>query len=832
MKYTYLVALFCVIFTTQAQPPQGYTGKAPAIGKISGKVVDASTNKPLEYSSVTLKNMNDSLSIIGSLVDEKGFFEINSIPFGVYQLTVSFIGYKDFVQKSVKIFPPDNLEVKLGTLKVTEDAMALEEVEIKGEKGLMTLNAEKKVFNVDKNTISAGGTAIDALKQVPTINLDQDGNLENRGSTNLKIYINGRPSGITSNNTKAILEAIPANSIESIEVINNPSAKYEAEGDIGVINIILKKTANKGLNGNFTVGYATKYDFNTGVTLNFRNEKVSTSTNYAIRYNESFYGGTGFRENMPIGRSIYYMSSADRSNSDNVNNTLTNNTDWYIKEKNTWSFNTLLSHNLNFSEGKTQTDFNDSSAHFLSGYNRYSKDKNKMLNAEFATSYRRTFKSNTHDLILTGNYAYVDRKRMPDFTQLAYDVNKTEYAQTPLEQTNKIRYTTHTAYFQGDYTQPFEKAKGKMETGYRLSYRNLWNDYYADSINHTLNQAIKDTNSSNAYRYKELINAAYFIYGGSYKKFSYKLGMRVEYTQINGHQQVDNITAKQHYFDYFPSASFSLKLPKNNELALSYSKRINRPGPEQLNPFGSKEDPYNVMTGNAYLKPAYTHNLELTHTASFKKGVFITSTLYYRYVQNMFTRYRAVDSAGYSVITFANINKGQNIGAELTMRATIKKWWNLMCTANLFYNEMKGNLPNEVTNGSASSFQYNFRIMNTFTFWENASLQLMFNYRSKFKFLQGTIKPMMFASLGFKKDILKNKQGTISLNVNDIFHTMRFGVKAEGTTFKTANTRYWESTIGTITFTYRFGKSDNKPQMPNGKKKNNFEDAGGDVVGG
>lgn len=820
---SFLFLIFSSILFASAQPP--------ASGRISGKVVDATSGKPLEYSSLTIQNLKDTTIILGSLVDEKGNFEISAIPYSVYKLTVSFLGYKDYIIPALKVFPPDHVDVKLGTLKVNEDAKVLDEVEIKAEKSIMTLNAEKKVFNVDKNTLSAGGTAIDALKQVPTLNVDTDGNLENRGSTNLKIYINGRPSGITAGNTKAILEAIPANTIESIEVINNPSAKYEAEGDIGIINIILKKSANKGLNGNFTVGYATKYDFNTGVTLNFRNEKVSTSTNYSIRYNESFYGGNSQRYNFPNGISPYYLLSKDRTTSDNINNTLTNTTDWYIKEKNTWSFSTLLSNNLGFSNGKSQSDLTDSAAAFLTGFNRYTKDKSINYNAELTTSYRRTFKSNSHDLVLTGNYAYVNRGRNPDYTQLYFDINNTEYTQVPLIQSNTIKNKNHTAYFQADYTQPFEKVKGKFETGYRASYRNLLNDFYADSINHILNKTETDSSITNRFRYKELINAAYAIYGGNYKKFSYKVGMRFEYSLVNGKQYVQAITNKQRYFDYFPSASFSLKLPKNNDISISYSKRINRPQPEQLNPFGSREDVLNILTGNPNLKPAYSHNLEFTHTASFKKGVFLTSTIYYRYAQNMFTRYRLVDSTGLSIVTFDNLNKGQSAGGEFTVRAGIFKWWNIMANVNLFYNQMKGTVPPETTATSSHSFQYNFRIMNTFTFWENASLQFMVNYRSPFNYLQGKINHMVFASIGFKKDILKNKQGTIAINVNDVFHTMYFGVNTAGSTFSGSTKRYWESTIGTITFTYRFGKNDNKPTTP-AKKKNNFEDSAGDVIGG
>jgi iron complex outermembrane recepter protein len=274
--YKSLYFLLFIIFSAiiQAQPPQGFNGPPPAIGKLYGKVVESAKNAPLAYSSVTIQNLRDSAIVLGSLVDEKGYFEITKIPIGVYQITVSFLGYKDFVKNDIKIVPPNNLEVNLGTLKITEDTKVLDEVEITAEKSLMTVNAEKKVFNIEKNTMAAGGSAVDALKQVPVVDVDQDGNLSMRGSGNLKVFINGRPSGITASNTKAILDAIPASQIESIEIINNPSAKFDAEGEVGIINIVLKRNTKTGLNGNISVGYGTKYDANTGITLNFR-KKIS-----------------------------------------------------------------------------------------------------------------------------------------------------------------------------------------------------------------------------------------------------------------------------------------------------------------------------------------------------------------------------------------------------------------------------------------------------------------------------------------------------------------------------------------------------------------------------
>jgi hypothetical protein len=592
MKNLFTYLLVFIIYTLQAQPPQGFNGPPPAIGKISGKILDAAKNTPLEYSSVTIQSLKDSSKVFGALVDEKGFFEITSIPLGAYKLTVSYVGYKDFVNEKVLVIPPDKLDVNIGTVKVEEDSKVLNEVEIAGEKSLMTVNAEKKVFNIDKNTMAAGGSAIDALKQVPVVNVDQDGNIEMRGSGNLRVFINGRPSGITANNTKAILDAIPSSQIESIEVINNPSAKYDAEGEVGIINIILKKNVKRGLNGNFTVGYGTKYDANAGVTLNYMKNNISISTSYNFRFTESYYKGTSQRYNFFPGQNPYYLNTSDRGTYNNFSNTINSSLDWNIKEKNTLSFSALLSESNGDNKGKVRTYFLDTFVEYIYSYNRYSDSKNLNWNAELNTSYRRTFKDNSNDLVIAGNYAYSNRASKPVYTQKTVDANDVELSNIDLYQHNNSLGISHSGFVQADYTQPFQKIKQKLEIGYKFSMRDIDNELSADSLSSATQTYVYDSSISNKYNFKEMINGAYIIFGGALKKLAtYKVGMRVENTNIDIKQNVGNQQFKQHYFDYFPSASLSFNLPKSHSLSIAYSKRINRPGAEQLNPFGNYSNP-------------------------------------------------------------------------------------------------------------------------------------------------------------------------------------------------------------------------------------------------
>lgn len=839
MKFIFFLCCFSILYFSYSQPPQ----LSPAGGRISGKVVDAAKNIPLAYSSVTIRNLKDSSILLGSLIDEKGLFEINKVPFGAYELTISYIGYKDFIKKPVLVIPPDKMDINLGTIKVEEDAKALEEVQVTAEKSYMQVNAEKKVFNMEKNTLSTGGSAVDALKQVSVVEVDQDGNLSMRGSGNLRVFINGKPSGITAANTKAVLDAIPSSQIESIEVINNPSAKYDAEGEVGIINIVLKKNTKSGLNGNFTIGYGTKYDGNTGITVNYRKNNISFSTSYNFRFTESYYKGSSDRYNFFPGQSPYYLNTSDYGTFNNFAHTINSNLDWNIKEKNSLSGSVLLSESNGKSKGKVRTDFLDSILDYIYAFNRYNEAKNLNWNAEVNTSYRRTFKDNNNDLVISGNYAYSNRNSSPVYKQKTIDLNNNEQNGLALLQRNENDNITHSGFVQADYAQPFKKSKSKLELGYKFSARDLVSSLYADSLLSSTQQYVYDSSISNRYQYFEKIHAAYAIFGGSVKKvFTYKGGIRVENTQIDIHQNVGNQSYKQHYFDYFPSASLSFNLKKNHALSVSYSKRINRPGAEQLNPFGNYSDPYNILTGNPKMKPAYTHALELTHVknielkpwkkdSTFQRSIFFSTTVYFRYAYNVFTRFRLIDSLGRSIVNFDNLNTGQNIGVEFSNRTNLFRWWNFVLSGNLYYNQIKGNVPNGEVDATTNSFQYNIRMMNTFNINPKASIQFMVMYRSKIKFLQGEISPMVFANLGFKYDFLKNNKASIAVNVSDVFHTQRFFVTTSGSVFNSSVRRYWESTVGNIVFTYRFGKSENKGQYPK-QKKSNFEDTGSGVEGG
>lgn len=832
MKKKFLLpVLLLFILPAFTQPPAAYKGDKPAIGKISGTVLDAGTSQALEYSSVVIRSLRDSTKIYGSLVDEKGKFEINHIPLGGYKLSISFVGYKDYVIDKILLLPPDKTEISLGTLKVQQDQTLLQEVQVTAEKSVLQLGTDKKVFNVDKSALSSGGSATDILKQVPTVDIDMDGNISMRGSGNVTVFINGKPSGITGANKQAVLDAIPGNTIESVEIINNPGAKYDAEGEGGIINLVLKKNLDKGFNGNATIGFTTKYKANTGFSINFRKNKINLSTNYGFRFYES--GSTTDNRRLNFNDSArYYLNTFEDSKRYNFSNTLSANLDYAINDKNTLSFNTLIGQNHTQVNEVNYFDFEDSTGLLYHAYDRYNDEARDNINTDAGFTYRKVFKSNANDLNISGLYSYLHADDRPAYTEQQLNV----YDRTPLPvpdaiSHNRVLSVNHIASLQADFVQPFDKAKGKLEAGIKASYRNLLNDFDADSLDRTAQLLRPDNSLINRYDYQENVNAVYAAYGGSYKKFSYKGGLRAEQTNIKGIQDVGNLTNSQHYFDFFPSVFLSQKLPGNHELQLAYRRSINRPDNYQLNPFGDYSNPYNIRKGNPDLKPAYTESAELTYLKSFDKGFFISATGYFRYTRNYFTRFVNVDSKGVSVVTFGNLSNARNTGLELIARASLTKWWNLMLNLNLFSNKIVGNIPGGETDANSSSFQWNMRLMSNMTVWKTGSLQVMVYYRGKIQFLQGYIKPGFTANLGFRKDFLKNNRASIAVNIQDIFHTQQFRVYTSGSNYQADVTHRFQSTTGNISFTYKFGRNEEKVNAPK-KKVINTDDSGNGMDSG
>ncbi|MCO5248773.1 MAG: TonB-dependent receptor [Chitinophagales bacterium] len=789
-------------------------------GKIFGVLQSNSDNSTLEYATLILK-ANQGETKYGGLTDEKGRFEIDDIKFGDYTLEISYLGFDTYTKNDISITATKNL-INLGTIKMNETASQLDVVEVVGEKSMFQLGGEKKIFNVEKSAISAGGNAIDALKEIPTIDVTMDGSLSMRGSDNLVIYINGKPSGMSAESQQAILESLPANSIESIEVITNPSAKYDADGTAGIINIVLKKNYNRGLNGIVTAGYGTKYKNNAGITLNFKKKRVNFSQSLNYRMQQSHNGGYNDRKNI-FGDYVNYINSEDDSHYRTVNANSNTNLDIDLTSKATLSINNVLTGGGGPNTDFNETKFYDNDNIFERSFIRTRDGNRSDFNNNASVTYFQNFSNPKQSLMVIGTLIKGFSRRPKDFVQNNYDADNNLIDLVPEQESNNNKNYNTTGLFQVDYSHPFKKH-GTLEVGAKMSYRNIISDFYADSLDRATGITIPDQQMTNRFSYKELVNAAYSSFGGDYKGFTYKLGIRMEQTKIDVVNDQIEGDFNNNYVQFFPSLFVSQRLPKNHEIQFSYTYRINRPTPWMLNPFTSFDNPLELRVGNPFMNPELIHSLELTYLKNWK-STFLTASVYFRHTTDRFSRIRVVDTlTSVSTITWDNIDFSQNIGAEIIFRTPITKWWNIMLTENTYYNAVKGQITGEDNDNSVSSFQWNIRAMSSFKFWHSAELQLSYRYGSKMKYIQGSIKPMHSLDIGLKKDFLKNNKATISLNVRDIFNTMKFEIHNAGTTFDSQIMRKWETRVFTINFSYKFGRSDSQQKKKRPDQQNMMND--------
>ncbi len=785
------------------------SAQAPS-GKVYGIVLDDSGNGPLEFATVVLKSAQNQ-STSGGLTDEKGRFNVEGLKPGIYSLEVSYLGYDNFSKSEIKITPAQ-LSVNLGEIKLKESASQLAVTEVVGEKNMFQLGGEKKIFNVDKNAISAGGNAVDAMKQIPILDVTMDGNITLRGSENILIYINGKPSGMTGESQQAILESLPANSIESIELITNPSSKYDADGTAGIINIVLKKNYNRGLNGIVSAGYATTYKNNAGATLNFKKNRINFTSAYNFRFHESYSGGDNNRKNI-FPEYINFINSKDDSKHKTYNGNLNLGIDIELTDKATLSFNNVFTGGGGPNNEINETSFLDENEIYYAGFIRTRDGSRTNLNNSSNLSYRQKLKNAGQTLDISAMFERGYSIRPKNFMQLNYDQDYNMIDIVPQQDFNQNTNNNTLGIFQADYAHPFKKH-GVLETGFKMTYRNLNSDFYADSLDRSTQETVLNQGMTNRFNYDEVVNAAYVTFGGKVKDFNYKVGLRTEQTNVFVENSKIEGQFKNQYIHLFPSVFLSQKFAKSHEAQLSYTYRINRPQPGMLNPFEDFDNPLNIRVGNPYLQPELINALELTYLKNWN-STFLTASVYYRHTSNSFTRYREIDTeTAVATLSWANIDNAQNIGTEIIFRTPITKWWNIMINGNIFHNSVNGQVPGDDNDNSVNSFQWNTRTMSNFKFWHGTELQLSYRFNSKMNYLQGYIKPMHGMDIGIKKDFLKNKL-TVSMNLQDVFNTRNFRVYNAGTTFDSYMNRKWESRIFAINVSYKFGRGETQQRRRN-----------------
>jgi len=768
-------------------------------GVVQGIVLDADTQEPLSYATVTLYNATDSSLVNGGVTNDAGIFKVEA-PTGEYYAEIDFIGYKTQIIPDVNI-TQEKLNVDLNTVSLGSDAATLDEVEVRAEKSTMQMSLDKRVFNVGKDLANIGGNANQVLDNVPSVTVDVEGNVSLRGSSGVRILVNGRPSSLVGNGDTDGLRNIPANLIERVEVITNPSARYEAQGMAGIINIVLKKEARQGVNGSFDL--TTGYPHNHGATanLNYRKNKFNFFANYGLNYREGPGNGANYQE-FQRGDTLFISDQTRTRERSGWNNSIRAGADYYFSEKSilTTALNYRIGKDDNFSEIEYRDYINEFNPENLTSITtRRDDEAEDEDNLEYSLTYRREFDKKDQEFVADIRYQ--------DNFEVEESSIREQFFTPEFEPTNEADLLQRSRNAEGereliiqlDYVHPISE-EGKMEFGYRTSIRDIDNDFKVEEIEN--GDWVTLPNFSNEFFYDERVYAAYGIIGEKWGKFSAQGGLRAEYSDIITELVNTGERNARDYLNLFPSVFLGYELPDDNAVQISYSRRIDRPNFWELNPFFSFSDARNFRAGNPNLDPEFTDSYEITHIKYWDKAT-LTSSFYFRETEGVIDRIQRVNDEGNTVTRPENLLTEESYGADLTFNISPFDWWDLDGNANFFRSITDGG--NLGPDFQADTYTWFGRMTSQMTLFGDVETQLRVNYRAPRRTTQGRTKAYTYLDFAASKDILKGK-GTLTLSVRDLFNSRLFRYVNEGPNFYNEGEWRWRARQVRLSFNYRLNQ--------------------------
>lgn len=782
-------------------------------GKITGKVVDAQTNETIPFATAVVLDRKTKVMVKGVQTDVNGNLSVTGLPKGVFTFKVSYVGYQTMVRDSISISDKTK-EINLGTIKMrTAKGTALNEVNITAQKSTMQLGVDKKIFSVDQSLVSEGGSASDLLQNVPSVQTDIDGNVSLRGSTGVKVLIDGKPSLIAGGNVAQILQSIPASSIESVELITNPSAKYDAEGQSGIINIVLKKNKKLGLNGNVALSAGNRDNYNANTSLSFQNSKVNLYGNYSYRYGKRVGGGyNNITYLNPAFPTAFADQNTDSRSLDKGHNVKAG-MDYYLSDKDVLSF----SGGFNIRDNDKNDFLTINQLNSLRNPVELSKRNNSNLGSgssyDLNLDYSHKFKKPKEELTFNAGFSEGDNDNFQIYNTDIYNINGIDVNQLPEIIRNDGSGINRNYNIQTDYTLPVGK-NGKFEAGYRSQIRIAENNTFSDKLNNLTGNYDTNLALTNDFNSKDQVHALYVNYQNQVKNFGYQLGLRAEDATLDtrlgmypNSSLITYIPGKIAYTRLYPSIFLTQKLNSEQQVQLSYSRRVNRPRSWDTNPFLDVSDPLNYRQGNPNLKPEDVHAFELSYSKFWKKITFI-STAYMRQTNDVIQRIRTEpDENGITISTPRNLASELASGLELISRVDVAKAWNFTANVNLYQSKIKGVPAFGVIENSG--FTWNANLTNNFVLPYNITLQVKGDYRAKQVMAQGTRNAMYGVDGGAKYDF-KDKKSSLSFNVRDIFRTRAWSMTTTTDNSVVDFKRYMQGTMANLTYSYRFGKTDFK----------------------
>ena len=786
---------------------------------IKGKVIDTSTNLVLEYATVVLKNTNTQ-KITGGITDENGLFNIQT-PKGTYEISIEFISFK-----SIK-FPVQEITSNkdFGVIKLKEDQSSLDEVVIIAEKSTVDIRLDKKIYNVGKDMTVKGGTASDVLDNVPSVDVDPDGVVSLRGSENVRILIDGKPSALVGLSGADALKQLPSDAIERVEVITSPSARYDSEGTAGILNIILRKGKASGFNGSVNVTVGDPKNYQAGVNLNMRSEKINIFSNFGYSDN----GGPGV-----------YNSDIDYLSNGSLDSTRIENRDNNRSRKG-FNANVGLEYFLNQKSSITGTIFvRDSDGQDISTNNISSFDNanNNLYNSTRIQNEGEIDQTLQFSLNYVNNFNDKGHKFSVDLQHSASKENESAIITDINPETNTTNELSIDNLLQADYVLPIGK-NSQFEAGYRGSFQYLTSDYLVVAPNLDARY-----NPSNNLEFTQNVNAFYTQFGSKINKFSYLLGLRAELTNIDIKLINTNESFNKNYTDFFPTVNFGYEMTDDQSFTFGYSRRLRRPRSRYLNPFESRASETIISKGNVNLDPTYTNSFDLGYLNRWGK-LTLNSSIYYQHSTNNISRVnsqevRLVNGKETNILVRQPINLASEdrSGFEFTANYNASRKVKFSGSFNFYQFETQGEYTYNVTDPTTSvitPITQNFDTKNNSWFTRfDAKITLPWNIQSQTRVFyrgpkndaQSNIKGILSTNLALSKDILKEK-GTLVLNVSDVFNSRKYQFTSyapsrENPTNITDQTFQRRMRQVSLTFSYRFNQNKNqKDKKSEGNKQDN-----------
>ncbi|RZK81014.1 MAG: TonB-dependent receptor [Pedobacter sp.] len=785
-------------------------------GKITAKVVDAATNQTVPFATAVVINRKTKAVVKGAQTDIDGNLVITGIPAGVFSFKVSYVGYQTMVRDSISISATQKT-INFGTINMKPaKGTVLNEVEVTAQKSTMQMGIDKKVFSVDQSLVSEGGSASDLLQNVPSVQTDIEGNVSLRGSSGVRVLIDGKPSLIAGGNVAQILQSIPASSIESVELITNPSAKYDAEGQSGIINIVLKKNRKLGLNGSVALTAGNRENYNGSTNLSFQNSKVNLYGNYSYRYGNRIGGGfsnIGYNVDETRLDQLKFANQLTDSRSLDKGHNLKAGIDYYLTDKSVLS----LSGGFNVRDNERSELLSIDKLNRLNNplelSNRQNNNNGDGGSYDLNLDYSLKFKKPREELTFNFSFSEGKNNNYQSFETDVYNVNGLPASSLPSDQQNDNFGFNRNYNIQTDYVLPLGEF-GKLEAGYRSQIRFAENSQYSEIQDNISGEFVTNFPLTNEFNSKDQVHAIYFNYQNQIKNFGYQFGLRGEDAKLDtrfGAYQSGGLQFTPGKVDYtriYPSVFLTQKLKGEQQVQASYSRRVNRPRGWDTNPFLDVSDVLNYRQGNPNLQPEDVHAFELSYSKYFKKVTF-TSSAYMRRTNDVIQRVRTTpaeyDGTGITLTTPQNLTRSVSTGLELIGRVDVVKSWNFTSNVNLYQVKVEGQP--EFGVAEDSGFSWNANLTNNFVLPYGITLQLRGEYRAREVMAQGYRNAMYGVDAGAKYDF-KDKKSSLSLNVRDVFNTRRWAMYSEAGGTTVDFSRRMQGTMANLTYSYRFGKTD------------------------